>query len=216
MGFVTALANLLFPGRCVFCHRIKDGDNGTCPECAKKLEYTSAAGARTTGEFFEECFSPFYYEGLVRESILRYKFQDREIYAQVYGKYLADCVRQHFSGKYDLISWVPLSKRRRRKRGYDQAQVLAEAMSRELGETPVRVLRKKRDIPAQSGIKGAEKRRANVLGVYETQNEELVYGKTVLLVDDVVTTGATLSECARTLRMSGAAKVICVSMAKRR
>lgn len=216
MGFLKSIASLLYPGRCVFCHRIIDGENGTCPDCVKNLPYTTHAGAVTKGEFFARCVSPLYYEGVVRESLLRYKFDDRSIYAEIYGKYVADCVRQHFSGEYDLISWVPLSRKRLRKRGYDQAELLARATAAELGEEPVRLLRKTRDIPAQSGIKGEEKRRANVLGVYEAVDAELMRGKTVLLMDDIVTTGATLSECARTLRMAGAGKVLCASVARRR
>ena len=77
-------------------------------------------------------------------------------------------------------------------------------------------LRKERDTPAQSGLTEDAQRRANVLGAYTPVDRSLVEGKRVLLIDDVVTTGATLSECARMLRTMGAADVVCAALARAR
>ena len=121
------------------------------------------------------------------------------------------------SGRYDLITWVPLSEQRRKARGYDQAMLLAEAAALELGDVAAETLAKVRDTSAQSGLgKDDSARRANVLGAYRPTDPELIDGQRILLMDDVVTTGSALSECARTLRTAGAADVVCVTLARAR
>lgn len=129
---------------------------------------------------------------------------------------VAQCVHDHLAGKYDLITWVPLSEKRKKERGYDQAFLLASAAALELNDVAVETLRKGRDNAAQSGLEGEAERRANVLGAYQPVDPELVEGKRVLIIDDVVTTGSTLSECARMLRSMGASDVVCATLARAR
>ena len=78
----------------------------------------------------------------------------------------------------------------------------------------VETLRKKKDVAPQSGTGGIEKRRANISGAYEVIDPELVEGRRILLIDDIITTGATVSECARTLGLAGAESVVCASVAR--
>ena len=92
----------------------------------------------------------------------------------------------------------------------------ASAAALELGEVAVETLRKGRNTEAQSGLDGDAARRANVLGAYTAVDAELVEGKRVLLIDDVITTGATISECARILRTVGAREVVCATLARAR
>ena len=125
-------------------------------------------------------------------------------------------VHDHLDGRWDLITWVPLADQRRRERGYDQAFLLASAAALELGEVAVETLRKGRNTEAQSGLDDDAARRANVLGAYTAVDAELVEGKRVLLIDDVITTGATISECARILRTVGAREVVCATLARAR
>ena len=94
--------------------------------------------------------------------------------------------------------------------------LLASAAALELGEVAVETLRKGRNTEAQSGLDGDAARRANVLGAYTAVDAELVEGKRVLLIDDVITTGATISECARILRTVGAREVVCATLARAR
>lgn len=110
---------------------------------------------------------------------------------------------------FDLITWVPVSRLRKLRRGYDQVELLAKYVGAELGMKPVRLLVKIRHNRAQSGIAGQAKRRANVLGAYRMVNPEQVRGKRILLLDDVITTGATAGECARVLLTAGAKEVHC-------
>ena len=130
MGAFSAFLDILFPPRCVFCRKfLKNSWESVCPDCEAELPYTG--GGEQTGDFFTVCVSPLYYEGKVRESILRYKFKEATGYAKTYGAMVADCVREHLAGRYDLISWVPLSRNRLKERGYDQAMLLAMAAALE-------------------------------------------------------------------------------------
>jgi ComF family protein len=158
--------------------------------------------------------SPLYYEGRVRESILRFKFNDATFYADIYGQLLSECVREHLAGTYDLITWVPLSEKRLKKRGYDQAMLLAMSTALKLDDVALELLKKQTDVPAQSSLDSAEQRKANINGVYTVADEELVRGRRILLIDDIITTGATISECAKTLRFFGASEVVCAAVAR--
>ena len=216
-GPMSWLLDLLFPPRCVFCGKLlATGERDFCARCQKELPWLEGPAAEQTGEFFSLCAAPLRYQDTVRDSIRRYKFKGRQGYHKAYGKLVAQCVHDHLAGKYDLITWVPLSDKRKKERGYDQAFLLASAAALELGDVAVETLRKSRHTDAQSGLEGEAERRANVLGAYAAVDPELLAGKRVLLIDDVVTTGATFSECARVLRTMGAKDVVCAALARAR
>jgi len=147
-------------------------------------------------------------------SLLRYKFGGATGYAKVYGRLVADTVRTELAGEYDLVTWVPLSRRRLRERGYDQARLLAKATAKALGLPLTPTLHKQRNTQPQSGTGDAAKRRANIAGAYRMKTGADVTGKRILLMDDIVTTGATLSECARVLGKAGAEQVVCATVAR--
>lgn len=214
MSFFTTLLDLLFPPKCVFCGRvINDAEDGWCDKCTEALPFADNGG-RQNGEVFEFCVSPLYYRGSVRKSILRFKFRGMSAYASVYGRLLADCIREHKDIKYDIITWVPLSSKRERSRGYDQAMLLALATALELNDVAAETLEKPHDVQAQSELGGKEERSANISGAYVVSDPELIEGKSVLLIDDVVTTGSTLSECAKVLISAGAKRVVCAALAR--
>lgn len=216
-GPIGVLLDLLFPPQCVFCRSLlKRGEAGLCDTCQRELPWITGSAAEQSGEFFSLCASPLWYQGQVRESIRRFKFSDRSVYAKSYGHLVAQCVTDHLAGRYDLITWAPLSAKSLKKRGYDQAMLLAMVAALELDEVAVETLRKARSTDAQSSLKEDSARRANVLGAYEIADPALVEGKRVLLIDDVVTTGSTLNECARVLRAYGAADVVCAALARAR
>ena len=217
-GPLEVLLDLIFPPKCVFCKKLlHKGEDGICARCQEHLPWCVGPEAEQTMEFISLCASPLWYQDEVRESFHRYKFKGSRGYAKVYGRLMAQCVQDHLVGRYDLITWVPLSEQRRKARGYDQAMLLAEATALELGDVAAETLIKVRDTSAQSGLgKDDSARRANVLGAYRPTDPELIAGRRVLLMDDVVTTGSTLSECARTLRTAGAREVVCASLARAR
>ena len=211
------LLDLLFPPKCPFCQALlQKGESPLCDRCQRELPWCLGPAGEQRLEFIPRCVSPLWYQGDVRSSFHRYKFRGGVSYAAPYGALMAQCVRDRLEGDFDLMTWVPLSPKRRRRRGYDQARLLARAMGKALGLAPVATLRKARHTGAQSALSDAGARRANVLGAYEVTEPVEIDGKRVLLVDDVVTTGATLSECARVLRTAGAAEVLAVTFARAR
>ena len=210
------LLDLFYPSRCVFCRRfLTPGPPRICPACSAKLPRT-ADGRRRKGDFFSECVSALYYEGDVREAIHRYKFGGVQAYAPVFGELTAAVIYEQLEGEYDILSWAPLDTGRKRSRGYDQTELIARDVAKRLRRECVPVLKKRRGVKAQSKTGGPEARKANIAGAYQVIDPALVAGKRILLIDDIVTTGSTLSECAKTLLMAEAEEVRCATLASTR
>ena len=117
-----------------------------------------------------------------------------------------EILKEHPDG-FDVLTYIPISRLRRLRRGYDQVELIAIAAARELGVAAEPTLKKIRSNPPQARITGQAERRANVLGVYALRENADVAGKKVVLVDDIMTTGATMGEAARVLLTAGAKEV---------
>ena len=212
MKLVARLLDLFYPPRCAFCRRLlTEKETGVCRFCRKRYENRCVRRElkNTAG-----CVAAFRYEGAVRDSLLRYKFRGVTAYGAAYAEFLAKCIDES-EISCDIMTWVPLSRRRLRRRGYDQARVLAEETAKRLGLPCEGLLEKRVDTRPQSGIKDAEKRRENASGVYACPAPEKVKGRRVVLIDDIVTTGATLSECASVLKKAGCTEVFAAAAASR-
>ena len=209
------LMGLLFPPRCILCRRVlKKEELDLCRSC--RSDTPDYCGGKRKLQFLDSFCAIWYYRGNVRSSLLRYKFGYARSYAHDYGRLLAGKLLQEYPDGFDVLTWVPISARRRRSRGYDQSRLLARRTALELGLPCVQTLRKIRHNPAQSRQADAAARRANVLGVYAAEKAESIKGKRILLIDDVITTGATLSECSKVLRAAGAETVACATLAATR
>ena len=211
MNIFRWLISLLYPRKCPFCGRLIDEDKRLCRNCERKLPFITDRPPRRFGEL-DECYSALEYRDAVRESIHRYKFQGAAAYAEIYGAFLVKCIDENHIF-CDIITWVPLSRARLRKRGYDQAELLAEYVAAQRGLELMPLLRKKRHNRAQSSLSGEAARKANVKDVYILHSDISLEGKRILIVDDVVTTGATMSECAGVLKKAGAAAVTGLTVA---
>lgn len=208
MKMTDALLDLLFPPKCPFCRRVQDGP-GICPACLKSLPWTDEAHSLRTLRGGLLCAAPLWYEGPVREAIRRFKFHGGVSAAGPLGALIAQTAAERLSGEFDAVTWVPVSAKRLRQRGYDQARLLAENACKLWGVEPEALLRKIRDNPAQSGLEHAEDRWKNTRDVYEAAGAPA--GKRVLLIDDVCSTGSTLVSAANTLLAAGAAGVVCAA-----
>lgn len=197
---------LIFPPKCVLCGRLLERQElDLCGKCRREAPEQRHKNKKL--RFLDSVTALWHYEGDARNSLLRYKFYGKRHYAKSYGRLLAMRLLQEHDEPFDVLTWVPISSRRRFRRGYDQVELLAKAVGKELGLRPVRCLKKIRHNPAQSGLSGEAERRANVLGVYQAKTPERFRGRRVLIVDDVITTGATMSECARVLLTAGAGQI---------
>ena len=215
MSALTRILDLLFPPKCPFCRRLLGEGERVCARCRGTLPYTGDRAEQSV-DFIPRVVSALWYEGTVRSSLHRYKFGGISSYAPAYGEMLAATVKERLDGAFDVITWVPLSRRRYVERGYDQAELLARALGSAAGAEVTPLLDKIRHTPAQSGRGGEAERRANVSGCYRSRSPGEIAGKRILLVDDIVTTGATLSEAARILRLAGAEEVLAATLARTR
>jgi len=206
MKLISYLSALLFPDKCVLCGQIlKKEEMDLCRTC--RVDAPDCPISKIKYPFLDKWTALWYYEGTVRRSLLRYKFYGRRGYADPYGRMLAMKLLREDRADADLVTWIPISEKRKRKRGFDQVELLAETVSAELQIPVMPLLWKRRDNPPQSGIAGQAQRRANVLGAYEAINLQEISGKRILLLDDILTTGATAGEAARVLLTAGAKSV---------
>ena len=213
MKLVEWLLHLLFPPKCVLCGKLlQEEEMDLCHTCRVETEECPVSKQRKL-PFLDSWLGVWYYENWVRKSILRFKFYGARGNAVCYGRALAmKLLKEHPEG-FDLLTWVPVSTLRKFTRGYDQVELLAAAVGRELGMEPVRLLKKVRHNKPQSAIRGDAHRRANVLGVYRVTDPETIRDKNILLLDDVITTGSTVGECARVLLTAGCSQVHCGAVA---
>ena len=210
------LLDKLFPPRCVLCRKfLTKQDTDLCRHCSREL--TEHPKGKEKLQFLDSWTSVWYYEGDVRGSLLRFKFGGARQYANTYGRLLATKLLLEYPQGFDVLTWVPISAARKRRRGYDQVELLAKAVSYHMELAYIPTLRKIRNNRQQSTLTEVSHRRANVAGVYECLCPETVRDKRILLLDDILTTGATAGECARVLLSAGAKQVHCgVIAAKRR
>ena len=215
MRLYHLIMQLLFPPRCVLCRQLlQKNETDLCKKC--RLDAPEYPNPKRRIQFLDSFTAVWYYEDSVRRSLLRFKFYGARSYASCYGRLLAMKLHREYPEGFDVLTWVPISRLRRFRRGYDQVELIARSVGKELGMTPVPVLHKIRHNRPQSHLQDASGRRANVLGAYRLRDTEQVQGKRILLLDDILTTGATAGECARVLRTAGAKEVHCAAIAAAR
>ena len=195
----------VFPPCCPACGRTISRRESFCPACLKTL-YPTGPTAREGKQLPAEVklFAAGYYEGSMREAIHRFKFSSHPGSAAILAPLLLDALKREKAGKddFDLLVPVPSRPKRLRERGYNQSALLAEAVSAATGiPFSDTALLKTRDTRAQHDLT-ADERRQNLTGSFSAS--EAVSGKRILLVDDVLTTGATACECFAALKAAGA------------
>ena len=187
------------------------GDNngiGICGRCFDRLQRTGPSMSFDAERSADYIISPFYYTGGLRDALLAHKFEGARAYADVFLALTADTLEgiKYILGEFGMIVPVPLSRRRTNERGYNQAELIARPLAEFIGiEYRDDVLRRVKNTRHQAGLRNYE-RMTNVRGAFSAS--EGASGKSVIIFDDIYTTGSTIEECAKTLKSAGAKKII--------
>ena len=221
------LFRILFPARCPGCRKYLGGDLCYfCVDCAPKLPLTADRGDELTfsgsaGRYVHCYAAPFYYDGIFKKAFIKFKFFNRRYYSSAIAVYMAEAWRRAMNCRDDgeglrpdIITWVPVSAKRRKERGYDQSELLAKAVGDYLGIPVAPVLCKVGDNKPQSTL-DASARAANVIGMYDIlPDAPEITGKNLLLIDDIFTTGATVREASFVLDSVRPKRICCLFAAK--
>ncbi|MFQ5957359.1 MAG: ComF family protein [Candidatus Brocadiales bacterium] len=239
--YLEAFVNLIYPMHCFGCRMSLHNEGGRylckgcwggisyitgtrCPRCGMGLgDYAliSQEGCiecRTHRFKFDGAFSAAYYEGVIKELIHQFKYGRQEFLAESLTEVLARCVKEIDlrRGNIDMVVAVPLHRRKMTERGFNQAELLGRNVGRFLDmDVCTGGLRRVRNTPSQTRLP-YYKREENVREAFLVEKPTQFKGKDVLLVDDVLTSGLTASECARVLKESGARRVYVLTVAKSR
>lgn len=216
------ISSSIFPRRCAFCSKIVENGQPVCDECLDKLDFVEGEICKVCGREkkkcqcngkkfeFERCVSPFYYKNQVRKGIIYFKFRAVETSAKTFADYCVKTVKNEYDiNVINYVTCVPLTLKEKSKRGYNQAELIARNIADGLNIKYKELLRKPRNIKEQSSLKSHD-RWENVRDAFEPREK---CSGIILLVDDIITTGATLNDCARALKEAGAEKVYCVTVA---
>lgn len=199
---VNELLNIIFPPQntCICCE--EDEVAGICNECYKRIRRVNN---------LNEYRSFGYYSGELKKLILEFKYNNNFLA----GKILTDFIINMLSSyklEADLITSIPTTKKKIRQRGFNQSEVLAEGVADALNMPYIRTLYKAKESREQKSL-SKKLREENIKGMYIFNSKQNISGKKIILLDDVITTGATINECSRILYKNGAKKVIKVSVA---
>ena len=212
-AFLTAV----FPKRCFLCGEVLLPRQRLCAACVDKAPYilppvcercgrgVDACTCKGHHRHFDRCVSAFYHRDSAYAGLQRLKTYDDTVVTEGFATEMAEVVRREYGGiAFDYVTSVPMHKKDYRDRGFDQAAGLAKEVARLLGVTYHPLLKKIIRTEPQKEMT-AVRRRGNLLGVFDAVDP--VVGQRILLVDDVITTGSTLDECAKVLKIYGAEEV---------
>lgn len=235
-NFLRHLLNIFLPPRCICCGEVLSEGNGLCPKCFSSVKfitkpYCAICGAplenpldekdivcgkclKDKRHYFSLQRSAFIYDENSKHMLINLKFHDKTSYAPVLAKFLHKAAFDILKENPDIIVPVPLHYMRLLKRKYNQSSLLAHELSN-LCNIPVDDFSLKRCKNTTPQVEFSGKARIkNVRGAFAVKNPKNIKNKKVLLIDDVMTTGSTLKECAIALKKAGAAKIYALTVAR--
>lgn len=218
-GLITAV----FPNTCAVCHTIIDENEFLCDYCMSMLENCGEhkmcikcglpkeeCRCKKDVYFFDAAIAPFFRETTAKNAMYDFKFRKNIRVSRYFAEKMALVVKQYYCDiNFDFVTFVPMSKKAIKKRGYNQSELIAKDLSEILNLPLKKHLLKCRNKKRSQFKLNAKQRQENVKDIFYCDNK--LNGQTVLLVDDIKTTGATLNECGKALLSVGADKVYCVT-----
>jgi len=213
-NFFNHILDFLYPNVCGICDEINK--NSLCTKCNKKLkQITKYKLIKYKNKFFDEHLYVFKYDGIIREKIIQYKFYKKSYIYKTFVKIILKNEKKYgFLENYDIIIPVPIHKKRKNERGYNQSCLIAKELGYNLCiEYMNNILYKKINNIMQSTLT-QKQRIENVKNVYGIKNNKHIKNKKIILFDDIFTTGSTANECAKLLKKNGAKKILVLTLAK--
>jgi len=218
------ITRLIYPSKCIFCGilMVTKDDFDICPQCMKNIPFSKHGITQSilNSAIEEYCDGVIYiceYSGIIKQALIRYKFFEKSSYYRAFGKLLAAKLKKmtNYVG-FDIVIGVPLHKSKENLRGYNQAELICKVLSKELKISKnSNILSRVLNTQSQSLLSGKE-RFYNIKGAFKANYPKHIQGKSILLVDDVFTTGNTINECSKVLKESGAKSVIAAVIASGR
>ena len=208
------LLNLIYPKTCGICGKGKD--TYLCKKCENRLKTIAIFGKdEYLDKNFENHYYIFKYDNIIRKLIIDYKFNEKAYIYRSFSNFL-NKNKEIYSKLYfyDIIMPVPISKKRKKTRGYNQSNLLAKEIAEIYSlKLESKTLIKCIDNIAQSTL-DKNGRGENVIGAYKVKDALKIIDKKILLIDDIFTTGATVEECSKMLKIYGAEKIDILTIAK--
>lgn len=218
--YLGAILDFIYPPHCVICSaRMVSGSRLVCSDCWQQLPRIEPGLENELppqSDFpIMRALSVWRYDDDVQKIIHELKYHGKKSLALPIGQEMVQLIASNKAYREaDLITPVPLHKTRFRERGFNQSQLIAKAIAAELGKPVVAdAIRRVRYTRPQSKL-GAEERKQNVAGAFTIVDGERLGGKTIILVDDVFTTGSTLRACAQVLHAAKASKILVITAAR--
>lgn len=212
---IDTFINLIYPQVCGICGEISSKD--ICNRCKVKIKQLKRCKKHIyLTKSFDTHMYIFDYKDLIREKILQYKFQEKTyLYKSFVKIILNDKKVCGFLKSYDIIIPVPISKKRNKKRGYNQSKLIAKNITKQMQGLDYNdnILYKVKNTLPQSLLE-KEQRKSNLKNAYEVEKSEMIKNKKVLLFDDIFTTGSTAEECSKMLKLAGAKEIGILTLAK--
>ena len=208
---INMLLNFLFPPVCGICGKLDK--EWVCKNCLEKLKI-NIIYQKAYNKYYDEIIYLFRYKD-VRKLILKYKFSNGAFLSNTFSKIILKnknlCRNLKF---YDIIIPVPMYKIKKQKRGYNQTELITKKIAKNLElQEDSKILLKIKNTKTQSKL-NEKQRYENIKNVFNIKDNEKIKNKNIILFDDIITTGATINECARILKQNGATKVVVLAIAK--
>lgn len=210
------LIDFVLPNRCSFCGKFTAWNEPVCQNCKDSIVFADYPIRQDENSVFTLCVSTCEYDGTARNGILNLKYHNGINTAKHLAPYLCELIKAHINiSQIDLVTCVPMTRKRRARTGYNHADVVGKLVA-ELIAKPYdgKLLKRISNAPIQHLLSAEERRKAVKDTYFPAKKKTKLNGKTVLLVDDIITTGSTLSECASVLKSMGADNVYCATLAK--
>lgn len=209
------MLNLLFDSEkiCLFCLDSKEDLEGyICPLCRDNIE-SKHNELKINLNYLDSCYYASYYNRFIKRILHDFKFNDKSYLYKPLSELLIESIMENSLDRgIDMIFYVPLHRRKKAKRGYNQSELLANYISKKLSIPISHSLKKVKSTKEQHRLSRRE-RGTNLKNSFKLKNGEELSGKTILLVDDLITTGSTLDECGGVLKAQGVKKLIGLCLA---